>query len=539
MEPADTQVEKRSTMKIISNLLIIMLALIGIAEASFMTYQHYTNQIPPCSPGFQCEKVLTSSYATIGPIPISAIGMLFYSTMFALAIWSYLALPLPSILDIFRKRGFQPVDLLQLLSIVGILFSTYLVFVMGVIIEAWCTYCLLSALTSFLLFITTTWHGSLRRKGDSYVLKGWILLLGSKLYGFLLKPLFFRIDPEKIHNRMVRIGSLIGSIEFSRWLMRFFLGFFSTDSERKFAGVSFPNPIGLSAGYDYNGDLTQSLASVGFGWHTIGTITLEPYAGNYPPRLQRLTSSQALLVNKGLKNIGARAVIAKLSNQQFPIPVGVSIAATNKQYSSTKEQIMDIVRCFSLFENSRMNHAYYELNISCPNTFGGEPFTTCPRLEILLKAIDKLKLKKPVFVKLPIDQSEGETLDLLDSISTHQIEGVIFGNLTKDHQNPAVSQEDRKVWNFSKGNVSGRPTFERSNSLIALTKKHFGKRFVIVGTGGIFSAEDAKQKISLGADLVQLITGMIYEGPQLIGLINRELTYPDALAVAQGKAKPL
>jgi len=252
-----------------------------------------------------------------------------------------------------------------------------------------------------------------------------------------------------------------------------------------------------------------------------------------------MPSSKALLVNKGLKNLGARATIAKLKGLEFKIPVGISIASTNRHFTDTKSQILDIVTCFKLFENSPVRHTYYELNISCPNTFGGEPFTTPERLTLLLTAIEKIKIKRPIFVKMPIDQSEKETLSLLKVIVDYKLEGIIIGNLTKDHANPHISAADKKMWSSNKGNVSGKPTFQRSNKLIALAKKHYGKKLIIVGTGGIFSPEDAIKKLELGADLVQLITGMIYEGPQLIGRINRRLAYPSASDVYSGKTVSL
>jgi dihydroorotate dehydrogenase len=266
------------------------------------------------------------------------------------------------------------------------------------------------------------------------------------------------------------------------------------------------------------------LPEVGFGFITIGTITLEPYAGNPKPRLGRFPKSKALLVNKGLKTIGARAVISKLKNLTFTVPIGISIGATNRAYKNSQEQIDNYYQCFQLFEESKVSHSYYELNISCPNTFGGEPFTTISRLDKLLTTLNKLKISRPVYIKMPIDLSEEDILNLLNASQKYRfISGVIFGNLTKDHNNPHVHPDDSKLWAKSIGNLSGAPTFHRSNQLIALTKKHFAKRFTIIGCGGIFSTQDAQTKLDLGADLVQLITGMIYQGPQLIVEINRSL----------------
>ncbi len=343
------------------------------------------------------------------------------------------------------------------------------------------------------------------------------------LYTKGLKRIFFLMDPEFVHDRMTKTGMLLGKTELGQKLTSQLFAYSHPSLNKTVNGIHFPNPIGLSAGFDYNGELTQILPSVGFGFHTIGTVTLHPYAGNHPPRLGRLPNSKALIVNKGLKNIGAKAIIKKLEKVKFHIPTGVSIASTNKAFANEDEQIKDILTCFLLFEKSSLKHTHYELNISCPNTFGGEPFTTPQRLERLLIILDRAHISKPVYVKMPIDQSKDESLTLLNIISKHTIHGVVVGNLTKDKANPTVNNEDQKLWQQRKGNLSGKPTWERSNQLIELTKKKFKNRFTIIGVGGVFSPEDAVHKMNLGADLVALITGMIYEGPQLIGQINYQL----------------
>lgn len=342
-------------------------------------------------------------------------------------------------------------------------------------------------------------------------------------YTRLLKPIYFRLDPEYIHDQKTQMGAWSGEVPIVRELMRFVFAYENSQLKRTFNGITFPNPVGLAAGFDYNADLTQIMPSIGFGFHTVGTITLEPYEGNPKPRLGRFPGSKALLVNKGFKSIGARAIIRKLTGLRFENPVGISIGSTNKGYHTVRDQIIDILCTFRLFEDSAVTHSYYELNISCPNTFGGEPFTSPERLDLLLACLDKLKLTRPVYVKFPIDQNDSESLALLNVIAKHNIQGVILGNLSKDKKNPAMQIEDLAAWQTKKGNVSGKPTWERSNHLIQLTKQTFGDRFTIIGTGGVFSGEDAATKLKLGADLVQLITGMIFQGPQLMGQINHHL----------------
>lgn len=512
-------------MQVIVSLLLVILSLTGIADAGYITYNELSGIIPPCTTGFQCETVLSSAYSQIGGIPLSVIGFFYYSIVLILSILHFLEFDFSKV-PFFQKIKIsksEPLDFLQLVTAGGIVFSAYLIIIMAFVLKAWCLYCLISATTSALLFITVNLYRMFLSKSSGYFTKGIIFALIQFKYRYILKPIFFLIDAETVHNFMIGFGKKLGNWAFTRWLLGAFFNYTATPTIQ--AGITFPNRVGLSAGFDYNGDLTGTLPAVGFGWHTIGTVTLKPYAGNQKPRLGRFPKSQALLVNKGLKNDGAVAIIDKLKHLTFSIPTGISIASTNKSYKNTKLQIADIVDCFKLFEKSSVKHSFYELNISCPNTFGGEPFTTPERLEILMSALEPLKIKKPIFVKMPIDQSEKETLHLLKVLDKFIVAGVIFGNLTKDKNNPDVNPIDAESWKEQRGNLSGKPTFERSNKLISLTKKHFKNRFVIVGTGGIFSAADANTKLHLGADLVQLITGMIFKGPQLVGSINRELQH--------------
>ena len=512
-------------MKVILSLLLVIFSLIGISDASYLTYEKYSGIIPPCTQGFQCETVLTSKYAQIGPVPLSVFGLLFYLVVFTLSILHFTEFEFKTVKS-FKNTILQyssPIDLLQLVTIAGFIFSIYLVFLMGVVIKAWCLYCLVSALSSTMLFFLTQLYVKNYTVKSGYVTKTIFHTVISFCYVWILKPIFFSFNPEFVHESMTKVGAWLGSNPITKAANLAFFAYVDPSLSRTKDGITFPNPIGLSAGYDYNGDLTQIMPAVGFGWQTIGTVTLERYDGNPKPWLGRFPNSKALLVNKGLKNLGAEQIIKNLRDVDFAIPVGFSIASTNKVFTSTKAQITDIIGCFKLFEKSKLQHSFYELNISCPNTFGGEPFTTPERLQLLLTALDTLKITKPVYIKMPIDQSEKETLALLKVIDSHNIQGVILGNLTKDKTNPAVTPEDAVEWKKRVGNLSGKPTFERSNRLIALTKKHYKKRFTIIGTGGVFTAEDAQKKFDLGADLVQLITGMIYQGPQMIGSINRQI----------------
>lgn len=506
-------------MKTLISLFIVLVSFLGILDSGFITYEKFQNVIPPCHQGFACGTVLESSYASIGPVPLSLLGLFFYAVVFVFAIINFLE---KDHVEFFGKK-LHTHDILFGLSIFGAIFSLYLVVIMGIVLKAWCFYCLISAFLCLANFVLNTIQWRMKKGICTKTCSRPRAQVIGLLYQKVLKPIFFSFQAEAVHNLMVSMGEFLGNVPGGKTLTSLMFEFKSPNLNKTIDGINFKNPVGLAAGFDYEARLTQILPHVGFGFMTVGTVTNLPYEGNTPPRLDRFPRSKALLVNKGFKSPGANAIIRHLTGLQFEIPVGISIGSTNKTFESMKEQIEDIVLTFKLFERSSVRHSFYELNISCPNTKGGEPFTTKERLESLLAQVEKLRIKRPIYLKMPIDLGALPTMGLLRVAKKFTIAGVIFGNLTKDHANPEVDSADRKLWASKQGNLSGKPTWKRSTALIKLTRKTFGKRFTIIGTGGIFSGKDAKDKLKAGADIVQLITGMIYEGPQLIGQINREL----------------
>ncbi len=341
---------------------------------------------------------------------------------------------------------------------------------------------------------------------------GWV-------YQKLAKPLFFLLNPEFVHERMTTVGELLGKSVFLRHIAA--LTFYQPDKRlvQTIDGVRYQFPVGLSAGFDYEARLTQILPWLGFGFQTVGTITNGQYEGNPRPRLGRLPKSRSLMVNKGFKNLGIVATLQKLTGLKFRNAVGISIGRTNKPILKTvNDSIEDICEAFKKVEQSKIPFAYYELNISCPNLFGNISFYPPKNLRALLSRVTSLRLSKPLYIKMPISLPNAEITRILDVIVRFPVTGVIIGNLQKDRHDPAFDPEE--VRRFSVGNFSGKPTEVRSNELIRLAYKRYGKKLIIIGCGGIFSADDAYRKMCLGASLVQLITGMIYEGPQLMSQIN-------------------
>ncbi|KKQ95400.1 MAG: Dihydroorotate dehydrogenase 2 [Candidatus Woesebacteria bacterium GW2011_GWB1_43_14] len=339
------------------------------------------------------------------------------------------------------------------------------------------------------------------------------------------KPALFLLDSESIHNHFTSFGKYLGSSALTRNMIKNLFFYEDKKLVQKIEGLKFENPIGLAAGFDYDGNLTQILPKISFGFSTVGTVTNMSYDGNPAPRLGRLPKSKSLLVNKGFKSRGAAEIIKKLGGLKFDAPVGISIGRTNSAKLTTiKESINDILASFASFEKSKVRHSYYELNISCPNLIHGAKNITFypPRnLNNLLTSLDKLRIKKPIFIKMPITESNEDFLKMLKVIVKHKVCGVIIGNLEKNRKNQSFNKVE--ISKATAGNFSGLPCRKRSNELISLTYRHYGDKLIIIGCGGVFSAEDAYEKICRGASLVQLITGLIYEGPQLPREINEGL----------------
>jgi dihydroorotate dehydrogenase len=337
------------------------------------------------------------------------------------------------------------------------------------------------------------------------------------LYKGVLKKFFFLQDPETVHDHMVRTGVFLGRHNITRIITRGLFGYQHDALHQTVCGIRFNNPIGLAAGFDKNAQLLDILPSVGFGYEEVGSITGEPCTGNAKPRLWRLKESGSLVVYYGLKNDGAEVLAHRLRRKQFRFPVGISIAKTNCEATCDLHVgVADYVKAYKAFTTIG---DYFTINISCPNAFGGQPFTDPVSLEALLSEIDLLPKKKPVFIKFSPDLSKLEVDALLDVVARHKIDGFVISNLTKKRENDQIVDKDIP----EKGGMSGKVVQALSDEMISYVYQKTQGKYVIIGVGGIFTAEDAYTKIKNGASLVQLITGMIFEGPQIISDINRGL----------------
>jgi len=344
-------------------------------------------------------------------------------------------------------------------------------------------------------------------------------------YRYLLKPIFFRLDPEDVHERITRLGQFLGRFAFFRFLTRACFSYQDLILEQTILGIKFKNPVGLAAGFDKEAQLTQILPAVGFGFEEIGSITGEPCAGNPKPRLWRLPKSESLIVYYGLKNQGAEIIAKHLQTKDFTIPIGVSLAKTNNQETaSIPAGIVDYLKAYQIFINAKIGY-YFTINISCPNTFNGMPFIIPANLALLLTELNKLARPRPIFLKLSPDIPLSDLDQIISLAEQYKISGFISTNLAKDKSNPAMTERIKDTLPTTNGGLSGKVVEGLSdNQLRYLAEKTKGQ-FILVACGGIFNALDAYRKIRAGASLVQLATGMIFKGPQVIGAINHGLVH--------------
>lgn len=335
------------------------------------------------------------------------------------------------------------------------------------------------------------------------------------MYKFL-RPLLFLVDPETIHALVFRMLRLPG--------LRSVLGsVYAIEDhrlEKKLLGLTFKNPVGLAAGFDKDAKHIHALASLGFGFIEIGTLTPKPQPGNDKPRLFRLPKDQALINRMGFNNEGVFAAAERLKKQKHRVIIGGNIGK-NKMTPNESAQD-DYTQCFNVL----YDHVdYFVVNVSSPNTPGLRELQEKEPLQRLLRTVKNLSLSKPVIkpvlLKIAPDLTTGQLDDIVDILKETGVDGVIATNTTISREGLRTPPEE--VSQIGAGGLSGKPLTKKSTEVIAYLRSKLGKSYPIIGVGGIMSADDAVEKLRAGADLVQLYTGFVYEGPDLIRSINRRL----------------
>lgn len=343
------------------------------------------------------------------------------------------------------------------------------------------------------------------------------------MYKTLIRPIFFAFDPEKIHHFTFSLIRFLSSLGFGG-LFRSMYQLKNPKLERDVFGLTFPNPVGLAAGFDKDAKLYKELSNFGFGFIEIGTVTPKPQEGNPKKRLFRLREDSALINRMGFNNGGVEEAVARLKENSCRdiggngsrVLIGGNIG--KNKTTPNEEAVNDYLICFeALFDYVD----YFVVNVSSPNTPNlralqdKEPLTAL--LNTLNTANAKKSTRKPILLKIAPDLTDEQLLDIIDIISETKIDGVIATNTTISRE--GLSSENKKEI----GGMSGMPLGQRATDVIRFLSEKSNKAFPIIGVGGIHTAQDALEKIEAGASLVQLYTGFVYEGPGLIKDINRVL----------------
>lgn len=335
------------------------------------------------------------------------------------------------------------------------------------------------------------------------------------MYKTIIRPILFQFDPEKVHYFTFSLIRFLCRIPFVSGIIQSMYQVKDKKLERNVFGLTFKNPVGLAAGFDKDAKLYNELSHFGFGFIEIGTITPKPQDGNPKKRLFRLKEDSGIINRMGFNNGGVVEAIERLKKNKGVL-IGGNIG--KNKVTPNENAVDDYVFCFeNLFEYVD----YFVVNVSSPNTPNlralqdKEPLTNL--LNTLQKLNDKKTVQKPILLKIAPDLTNEQLLDIIDIVNATKIAGVIATNTT-------ISREGLNSENKSEtGGLSGKPLTNKSTQVIQFLAEKSNKSFPIIGVGGIHSAKDALEKIEAGADLVQLYTGFVYEGPKLIKDINKAL----------------
>ncbi|MHA7844592.1 MAG: quinone-dependent dihydroorotate dehydrogenase [Winogradskyella sp.] len=341
------------------------------------------------------------------------------------------------------------------------------------------------------------------------------------MYKAIIRPILFWFDPEKVHYFTFSLIRTLSKLPGCKSLFKKMYMVEDKKLERELFGLTFKNPVGLAAGFDKDAKLYNELSNFGFGFIEIGTLTPKPQDGNPKKRLFRLKEDSAIINRMGFNNGGVVEAVERLKNPSTSLRArGVLIGGNigKNKVTPNEEAVKDYEICF----NALFDYVdYFVVNVSSPNTPNLRALQDKEPLTELLKALQVLNFQKPkskpILLKIAPDLTNEQLDDIIDIVKTTKIDGVIATNTT-------ISRDGLQSKNRSEvGGMSGKPLKSRSTEVIKYLSEKSNKAFPIIGVGGIHSAEDALEKIEAGADLVQLYTGFIYEGPKLITSINKAL----------------
>jgi len=337
----------------------------------------------------------------------------------------------------------------------------------------------------------------------------------------LLKPLLFLLKPETAHGFTIRLFRILLVIPLGKTFVRKMYTYENERLRRDLFGLTFKNPVGLAAGFDKDGKYVSVMAHLGFGFIEIGTVTPKPQVGNPRPRLFRLPKDEALINRMGFNNEGIAATVERLKK---PRPEGLIIGGNIGKNKTTPnaEAEEDYVICF---EALHQYVDYFVVNVSSPNTPGLRDLQEKEPLQKLLNRLQDLNQTKPnpkpILLKIAPDLTDSQLDDIVEIMASTGIAGLIATNTTISRE--GLQESSEKIQQIANGGLSGQPLKSRATEVIRYLSEQSGGAFPIIAVGGIASGKDAQEKLNAGASLVQIYTGLIYEGPALVKRICEEL----------------
>jgi len=340
------------------------------------------------------------------------------------------------------------------------------------------------------------------------------------MYKRLLRPLLFKLSPERAHGFTFGLLRFVFAIPFVRTILYMSYSVSNKHLEREVFGIRFKNPVGLAAGFDKDGKIFNQLGFMGFGFIEVGTVTPEPQPGNDPPRLFRLPADQGLINRMGFNNKGVEALRKRLRRKYAVVVIGGNIG--KNKITPNERAVDDYLHGFeALYDDVD----YFAVNVSSPNT---PNLRALQEKEPLMHILNTLKASaakrsryRPILLKIAPDLTDEQLNDIIDIVAETGIDGVIATNTTITRK--GLNTPEGEIAAIGAGGLSGKPVRARSTEVIRYLHEKSGGAFPIIGVGGIHSGEDALEKLEAGASLVQLYTGYVYEGPGLVREINKKI----------------
>ena len=335
------------------------------------------------------------------------------------------------------------------------------------------------------------------------------------MYKKIISPFLFLFDPEKIHTFTFFLIKVFFKIPILGFIIESFYKVKSPKLVRKLFGLTFENPVGIAAGFDKNATHISEFEKFGFGFIEIGTVTPKPQNGNPKKRLFRLKEDTAIINRMGFNNDGVTKIKNRLK-KNYNVLIGGNIGKNKVTPNSQAKN--DYIICFKELYNYV---DYFVVNVSSPNTPGLRELQSKEFLNDLFIDLNKLRsnetIKKPILIKISPDLNKEKIIEILEVIDTNNIDGINATNTTIDYPNLKSKNKNET------GGLSGAPLYDKSNEVISFISKKTNGKLPIIGVGGISTPEQAVKKIEAGAHLIQLYTGIIYEGPGIVRKINKKL----------------